>query len=230
MSALLCLPAELHVEILVWSVVDYFTGVLESQEVVDNLWIGLLCHIQRITNPQLEDDDEDWEFPHDEDVTKMAVAFFAIADMSLKTYLIACPTASLYWDSHRQVILRRAAAECLKTVAFRKKVHRREIARARFQHVLFKVMNPDLHILDVPEEAPAKKTWYRYRLSSMRFWELEVKDLALRRILSDQTMLDKLIETSWDMILAIFRSSGAGLTHLPYVVNAAYRAFSEKSS
>jgi hypothetical protein len=227
MSALTSLPAELHIEILVWSVVDHFNSVLDSDNVVDSLMDDLLDHVHRLTDPRLQDQIGDWIFPHDEDIERMAVAFFITAKINITPYLATSDTACLLWHSHHQVILRRAAAECRKILAFRMKAYRRTIARTRFQHVVFKLINPDIEIWDVPEKAPAKDTWYSYRLSTMHFWHLKAKDLALRRILSDQILMDKLIQNWVKMIMAVVETRAAlGYHSMVTTARAAYRAFS----
>jgi hypothetical protein len=168
--------------------------------------VDILCgdllfeRAQRLIDPPPEDEDEDEKFTDDEDIGKTAVAFFVLADICLQSYLYASPTARLHWRSHRQFIFHRAAAECLKIVESRIKASRRKMVRARFQHAVWKVMNPDTEIWDIDDDIPAKDAYYRYHLSAMEFRHFEANDLALRRILSDHILLDKLIKKSEERI------------------------------
>jgi hypothetical protein len=76
------------------------------------------------------------------------------------------------------------------------------MVRARFQYAVWKMMNPDAELCEL-NDILASNTYYRYRDSAIRFCHLEAKGLALRRILSDQTLLDKLFETSENMLQVV---------------------------
>jgi hypothetical protein len=91
------------------------------------------------------------------------------------------------------------------------------------------VMNPDRGFSDVEEDGPAWEVLERGWKSAMEFSDLEYRDLALRRILSDQSLLDKSIKNLMIIIKAVLCMrviTGAKTRTLAQTVQAAYQGFS----
>jgi hypothetical protein len=100
---------------------------------------------------------------------------------------------------------------------------------SRFRLAVWMVMNPDRGFSDVEEDSPAWEVLERAWKSAMEFSDLEYRDLALRRILSDQSLLDKLIKNLMIIIKAVLCMrviTGAKTRTLAQIVQAAYQGFS----
>jgi hypothetical protein len=181
MPNILSVPTEIHVEILVWLVVDRFTALIEDDELVQTFED---LDDRFFLQTQTDDGFAPAEMHDTDSIACIAFVFATLAEVAIKPYRAGCSVAHRCWLSHRRIIVHRAAKECLKALEPRVRATRRIMVLARFRAAVWDMMGyiPTLEWNDKRTEAG----WDRFLDLTLRFWELDYKAAALRMILNDR--------------------------------------------
>jgi hypothetical protein len=195
MPNILSVPTEIHVEILVWLIVDRFTTLIEDDELVQAFedLENRFC-----LQTQAGDGFAPAEMHDTDSIPYIALVFAILAEVIVKPYRAGCSAADRCWLSHRRIIVHRAAKECLKALEPRVRATRRSMVLARFRAAVWDMMGyiPTLERNDKRTVAG----WDLFLDLTLRYWELDYKAAALRMILNDrwpQNAIEKAAREIW---------------------------------
>jgi hypothetical protein len=187
MPNILSLPAEIHMEILVWLVVDRFTKIIEDDDFVEDFGEDLEYRI--LLQSRTEDGFAPAEMHDTDSIPVIAFVFATLAEVTIKPYRAGCSSAHWCWLSHRDVIVHRAAKECLKALEPRVRATRRSMVLARFRAAVWHMMR-DIPILAIEwNDKRTEAAWDLFLDLTLRYWELDYKAAALRLISNGQMPL-----------------------------------------
>jgi hypothetical protein len=186
MPNILSVPTKIHMEILVWLVVDRFTKLIEDDELVEDF--GEDLEDRFLLQTQTDDGFAPAEMHDTDSIACIAFVFATLAEVAIKPYRAGCSVAHRCWLSHRRVIVHRAAKECLKALEPRVRATRRIMVLARFRAAVWDMMRfiPTLEFECKDKRPRAEAGWDMFLDLTLRFWELDYKAAALRMVSNAQ--------------------------------------------